>query len=66
MSDRLDSGEKTPLIPLLRRFVEIQVVNIHIWKSIFQKLIMDFSRMYCAGSWGGNKPETQVVYNWFM
>lgn len=35
-------------------------------KSIFQKLIMEFSRIYCASSKGGNKPETQVIYNFFM
>lgn len=35
-------------------------------KSIFQKLIMEFSRIYYASSKGGNEPETQVIYNFFM
>jgi len=66
MSDTKDSGEKTTLTPVLLRFVKIYSVNIHMQKSIFQRLITEFSRIYCASSKDGKKIETQVVYRLFI
>lgn len=61
INDTIDSGKNT----FNARAPKI-CQNIHVRKSAFQKLTMEFSRIYCASSNSVNKPETQIVFISFI